>query len=175
MLLLKGLTGFLKYIMELRILLRLGQLTRLSDYIKYWDRVLSSRSVEKPATASLEPRQVPGLKNVYLFISYKVSNKNLSTRISFLVFSAFLVAIGRNGRWAYKKNGAGAQRDVGNFKYVEKQIPERHLGGRHQEGSYYYTCKLIMGRLETMVSRRPINHLRSSSCRLSIFLFSKNS
>ena len=86
----------------------MGLSTRLSDYIKYWDRVLSSRSVEKTATASLEPRQVPGLKNVYLFISYKVSNKNLSTRISFLVFSAFLVAIGRNGRWAYKKNGAGA-------------------------------------------------------------------
>lgn len=83
----------------------MGLSTRLSDYIKYWDRVLSSRSVEKTATASLEPRQVPGLKNVYLFISYKVSNKNLSTRISFLVFSAFLVDIGRNGRWAYKKTG----------------------------------------------------------------------
>ena len=67
----------------------------------------------------MEPRQVPGLKNVYLFISYKVSNKNLSTDISFLVFSGFLVAIGRNGKWAYKKNGAGAQRDVGNSKLVK--------------------------------------------------------
>ena len=64
----------------------MGLSTRLSDYIKYWDRVLSSRSVEKPATASLEPRQVPGLKNVYLFISYKVSNKKLINRHKFSCF-----------------------------------------------------------------------------------------
>ena len=153
----------------------MGLSTRLSDYIKYWDRVLFSRSVEKPATASLEPRQVPGLKNVYLFISYKVSNKNLSTRISFLVFSAFLVDIGRNGRWAYKKTGQAPSVMLEILSMSKNNFQSGIWVGGVKRGVYCYNHKLFMGRPETMVSRRPINHLRSSSCRLSIFLFSKNS
>lgn len=97
----------------------MGLSTRLSDYIKYWDRVLSSRSVEKPATASLEPRQVPGLKNVYLFISYKISNKKLISRYKFsCFFLPFLLPLGEMAG-GLTKNGAGAQRDVGNSKLVK--------------------------------------------------------
>ncbi|MBD9028017.1 MAG: hypothetical protein EGQ96_05695 [Prevotella sp.] len=53
----------------------------------------------------MEPRQVPGLKNVYLFISYKVSNKNLSTRISFLVFQPFLLPLGEMAGGLTKNGG----------------------------------------------------------------------
>ena len=153
----------------------MGLSTRLSDFIKYWDRVLPSRSVEKPATAYLEPRQVPGLKNVYLFISYKISNKKLINTHKFSCFFSLSCCHWEKWQVGLQKNGAGAQRDVGNSKLVEKLFPERHLGGWHQEESHCRNHKLLMGRPETMVSRRPINHLRSSSCRLSIFLFSKNS